>query len=117
MGNSINSRYRSRRRRMVRAKPASSAPLPAVTVTPSPLSVSLSLPSIQICPDPAFFPSSQTPAPIAPTIEVREPNAEDKMIADIVRLGVTVARRYPKESAAFALGFGIAALIDAARKN
>jgi hypothetical protein len=63
-----------------------------------------------------LFPiSSPQPTSTSPTIQIRQPNAEDKMIADIVRLGVTVARKYPKQSAAFGFGFCLTALIDAAR--
>lgn len=54
---------------------------------------------------------------MSPTIEVRQPNAEDKMIADMVRLGLAVVRRYPNECAAFVLGFCLAGVIDAARNN
>lgn len=115
--NSINSRFRPRRRRMVRSKRAPVVPLTSATQTPSPISVSLTLPSIQVYPRLAVYQSSEQPTAISRTIEVRQPNADDKMIADIVRLGVAVARRYPKESAAFAAGFCIAALIDAVRNN
>ena len=86
-----------------------------MTLTPLPLSVSLELPAIQLYPSFGVFPSS--PPPTTPIIQIREPNAEDKLIADIVRLGIGLARTYPKESAAFMLGFGLAALIDASRKS
>jgi hypothetical protein len=110
--NSDTSRFKPRRRRVYRRKPTTSIPLPSVELTSSPISLSFTLPPVQIYPQFAPLPSPQPPL-----LEVRAPNAEDKIIADIVRLGVAVARRYPKETAAFAFGFGIAALIDATRNN
>lgn len=63
------------------------------------------------------FPISSQPTSTSPTIEIREPNADYKMIADIACLSVTVARKCPKESAAFGFGFCLAELVDAARNS
>ena len=106
------------RRRVINSKTVPLAPFASPTAAlPSLFTVSLTLPPIQILPHLTIPTASQQSAAIPPTIEVRQPNAEDKMIADMVRLGLAVVRRYPNEFAAIVLGFCLAALIDAARNN
>jgi hypothetical protein len=113
----IKSRYRTRRR-VVRSKTVRLAPFTLPTqAVPSPFSVSLTLPPIQLFPRLTIPTASPQSAAMSATIEVRQPNTEDKVIADMVRLGLAVVRRYPNECAAFGLGFCVAALIDAARNN
>ena len=113
----IKSRYRARRR-VISSKAVALAPSASPTAAlPSLFAVSLTLPPIQISPHLTIPTASQQSVAMSPTIEVRQPNAEDKMIADMVRLGLAVVRRYPNECAAFVLGFCLAGGIDAARNN
>jgi hypothetical protein len=113
----IKSRYRARRR-VISSKAGRFAPSASPTAAPPSLfAVSVSLPPIQIFPHLSIPTASQQSAAMSPTIEVRQPNTEDKMIADMVRLGLAVVRKYPNECAAFVLGVSLAALIDAARNS
>lgn len=111
----FKSRHRARRR-VINSKATTLAPFASPTAAqPSLFAVSLTLPPIQIFPHLAIPTASQQSAAMSPTIEVRQPNTEDKIIADMVRLVLAVVRRYPNECSAFMLGFCLAALIDAAR--
>lgn len=115
--NFIRSRSKRATRRAVHARPASLAAHSSVTLTLSPVSVLLTLPSLQLYPALTVYPNSQPPTDFSPTIEVRQPNTEDKLIADLVRLGISLARRYPNESAAFALGFTLGGLTEFSAKR